>query len=108
MTGVENIEMLASHPTVDAVMVGPYDLSGSLGIPGQLSDKRVVKACDAIIRACKRHGISCGMHAVYPDLNEVRRHFDQGFTFLVLGSDIFHLWKRSEEVDQIIDALGEV
>ena len=66
IAGVENIEMLASHPAVDAIMVGPYDLSGSIGVPGRLNDKRVVKACNTIIQACKRHRISCGMHLVYP------------------------------------------
>ncbi len=106
MAGVENIESLASHPGVDAIMVGPYDLSGSLGIPGRLRDRRVVEACNTIIQACKRHGISCGMHLVYPDREEMRRHFAQGFTFLILGSDIFNLCKRSEEIDEMVDDLG--
>lgn len=106
--GVANIEKLASHPAVDAVMIGPYDLSGSLGIPGRLKDKRVVEACNRVIKACERQGISCGMHLVYPNVDEVREHLARGFTFLVLGSDIFNLWKRSEETDEIIDKLGKL
>lgn len=103
--GVENIEELASHPAVDAVMIGPYDLSGSLGVPGCLSDQRVVNACNIVIKACVSHGISCGMHLVYPKIEEARQHFARDFTFLVLGSDIFNLWKRTEETDQMIEEL---
>lgn len=106
--GVENIDALTAHPVVDAVMVGPYDLSGSLGVPGCLDAPRVMQACDTVIAACKRRGISCGMHLVYPTLEEVQRHFGRGFTFLVLGSDIFNLWKRGEEIDQIINASGKI
>lgn len=104
VASVENIDRLVSHPVVDAVMVGPYDLSGSLGIPGRIDDPRVIEACSAVVAACSRQGVGCGMHLVYPTLEEVRSHFSRGFTFLVLGSDIFNLWKRAEEVDRIIEA----
>ena len=35
--GVENIDDIASHDCVDGVMIGPYDLSGSYGLPGQIN-----------------------------------------------------------------------
>ena len=42
--GVENIEEITSHPSVDAVMIGPYDLSGSYGIPGEINNEIIEKA----------------------------------------------------------------
>ncbi len=102
--GVEGIEAIVSHPAVDGVMVGPYDLSGSFGVPGELRNPQVVKACSRVIAACRRAGVSCGLHLVYPNLEELRQRCADGFTFFVLGSDIFNLWQRSLEVDRLIDA----
>ena len=101
---VDNIDDILAHPAIDGIMVGPYDLSGSLGLPGQLTHPRVVEACQRVVRACARKNISCGMHLVYPKLADVKRQIAAGFTFLLLGSDIFNLWQRSLETDAIIDA----
>lgn len=103
---VDNVEDLVSHPAVDAVLLGPYDLSGSFGVPGKLDDPRVVKACDEVIGSCARAGISCGIHLVYPSLEEVKDHLERRLTFLVLGSDVFNLWKRAEQTDEIVRGCG--
>ena len=50
---VENIEAIASVPGVDAVLLGPYDLSASLGKMGEISDPVVTAAIDRITEACK-------------------------------------------------------
>ncbi|MBI4596947.1 MAG: 4-hydroxy-2-oxovalerate aldolase [Candidatus Omnitrophica bacterium] len=100
--GVERIQELVTHPGVDAVMVGPYDISGSLGLPGELQHPKVAAACRRVIAACAAAGKSCGYQLVYPDANDLRREFEAGFSFLVLGSDVFNLSHRSEEVDRMI------
>ncbi len=107
VAGVRNIEALAAHPAVDAVMIGPYDLSGSLGVPGKIGDPSVVAACREVAVACRKRGIGCGMHLVYPDLAEIQDHFARDFTFVILGSDIFNLWRRCVEVDQMIEQAGD-
>ena len=95
---VENIDRLLNNEHVDGVMTGPYDMSGSLGIPGQLDHPKVRNACKRVIEACKRFGISCGTQLVDPDPACVRRSFADGFTFLVLSSDVFLLWKWAERM----------
>jgi len=105
IAGVERIEEIVSHPAVDGVMVGPYDMSGSLGLPGQLRHPRVVEACARVIAACAARSVSCGLHLVYPKLEDVQRELSAGCTFLVLGSDIFNLSQRSLEVDAMVDAV---
>ncbi len=104
---VERIATLLTHPAVDGVMVGPYDMSGSLGVPGQLDHPRVREACQTVVRACAQAELSCGLHIVYPTVEEIRRQLDAGFTFLILGSDIFNLWKRGLEVDAMIEACAD-
>jgi len=106
-TGVERIDELVTHPAVDGVMIGPYDLSGSLRVPGELTHPRVVKACSHVIAACAKASMSCGIHLVYPTVEELQRQLSAGFTFFVLGSDIFNLWQRSVELDAMIEACGD-
>ncbi|MDP3722466.1 MAG: aldolase/citrate lyase family protein [Candidatus Omnitrophota bacterium] len=104
ITAVEQIGSIVTHPDVDGVMVGPYDLSGSLGIPGKLSDPRVTEAAGRVVAACASAGKSCGTHLVRPSLEGIRQHLASGFTFFVLGSDVFNLAQRSEEFDAMIEA----
>jgi 2-dehydro-3-deoxyglucarate aldolase len=101
---VRRIEPLVAHPAVDGVMVGPYDLSGSLGIPGQLAHPKVAEACATVVAACRRAGKSCGLHVIHPTLEDIQRRFAEGYTFLLLGSDVFHLWRRTAEVDGMLEA----
>lgn len=107
ITAVERIETIVSHPAVDAVMVGPYDLSGSLGVPGELAHPRVREACAKVMAACETASVSCGLHLVYPTMEEIRRQLAAGCTLLVLGSDIFNLWQRGLEVDQMLTRCEE-
>ena len=57
---VESIEKITSNPDLDAIMIGPYDLSGSLGVPGEKFHPLVKEAELKVINACKERRISCG------------------------------------------------
>lgn len=100
--GVEAAEDLISHPQVDGVMMGPYDLSGSLGLPGQLSHRRVREACAEVIETCRKFGKACGTQIVDPTRESVAEHLRQGYTFAVLSSDVFLLWKWSQRMRELI------
>ena len=103
--GVEAIDTLLSCDAVNGVMIGPYDLSGSLGIPGQLSHPRVTEACARVIEACQRHRKACGTQLVEPTAEAIRAALDAGYTFVVLASDVFILWKWSERMRKDLEAL---
>ena len=100
--GVENIEEILSVKAIDGVMIGPYDISGSLGIPGQLEHAKVKAACKKVIVACKKFKKSCGNQIVMPDEKNVQAAFNEGFNFVVLGSDLFFLWKCAERMRSLI------
>lgn len=102
---VENIDALLAYPEVDGVMVGPYDISGSLGVPGQTNHPKVREAGQKIIEAAKRAGKSCCTQIADVTPDKVRDAFDQGFTFVILGSDLFILWKWAEDMRAV---MGEV
>lgn len=103
--GVENVDKLLSYEEVDGAMIGPYDISGSLGIPGQLNHPKVVEASRIVIEACKKSGKACGTQLVEPDREGILSALSDGYTFIVLSSDIFLLWKWSDRIKTIVEKL---
>jgi 2-keto-3-deoxy-L-rhamnonate aldolase RhmA len=99
--GVENIDDILSVDGIDGAMVGPYDLSGSYGVPGQLDHALVKQACLKINAACKRAGKSCGTQLVNPDNKNTAQAFKDGFNFLVLSSDLFAMWTWGDSIRKI-------
>ena len=91
VTAVENIDDIISHEAVDGVMVGPYDLSGSLGVPGQTNAKIVKEACEKVIAACKQYNKGCCTQIQKPTKEIVSESIKDGYSFLILGSDLFIL-----------------
>ena len=87
-SAVDQIEAIAATPGVDLVVVGPSDLSASLGVIGDPKDARLAAAIDRIFKACRDAGVKFGMpveHAGYRlTAAELR---DQGAWFLTGGSD---------------------
>ena len=100
--GVEAAEELLAHPAVDGAMVGPYDISGSLGIPGQLDHPAVQKACAQVIQACRKQGKACGTQVVEPTPARVKAALRRGYTFVMLASDVFILWKWGEAMGKLL------
>lgn len=103
VAGVEQAEEIVGHPGVDGAMVGPYDISGSLGIPGQLDHPRVQEACSKVVQACERLGKACGTQLVEPTPARAAEALGAGFSFVVLSSDLFLLWKWGEAMKGIVE-----
>lgn len=102
---VENIEKLLAFDEIDGVMVGPYDISGSLGVPGQTSHPKVIEASKKVIAACERFGKSCGTQVADASNESVQALFDLGYTYAILGSDLFVLWKWAEQMQGLIKSM---
>ena len=96
-TALERIDELLSVPKIDAVMIGPADLSISLGVAGQFEHPTLVAAIEKIRDACNRHGIAPGIHM--RSLKLVQYWRDHGMLFLSCNSEIgFMLEKATETV----------
>jgi 2-dehydro-3-deoxyglucarate aldolase len=103
--GVENIEQLLVFEEVDAVMIGPLDIAGSLGVPGQTTHPLVIEASQKVIAACEKYGKSCGTQVADVTSESVKTLFDLGYNYVVLGSDLFALWKWSAQMQDLIKKL---
>ena len=80
-----NIEDILSVEGVDAVFVGPFDLSASLGIPGQTSDPRVREAIGRIGKACASRRVPAGIFS--RDALTARNAAAEGFSLLCVSTD---------------------
>lgn len=89
VTAVENIDAIAAVPGIDAVLLGPYDLSASLGKMGQVGDHKVVAAIDRITAACQAARIPLGYFGVSADA--IQPYVDQGYSLIVAGVDTLFL-----------------
>ena len=95
---VRNVEAIFSVPGVDAYMIGPYDMSGSLGIPGQLDHPKVVEAKAKVLKAGRNKRIVPGIHLVHPTEAQIEEALKLGYRFIALSSDILLLKDASDAV----------
>ncbi|HOX56899.1 MAG TPA: aldolase/citrate lyase family protein [Candidatus Paceibacterota bacterium] len=84
---IANLDAILRVEGVDGVFIGPLDLSGSMGITGQLDHPQMVAALDKYRAACRAHKQSAGLHIIRPSEANVRRALDEGYTMLALGLD---------------------
>ena len=87
---------LLSLKGIDAVMVGPLDLSISLGIPGDFSNPKLVDTVDKIRESCVAHGVAPGIQMRSLQLAKMWR--DRGMLFLGCNSESGMLMERATEI----------
>lgn len=86
--GLENIDRILDVPGIDSVVIGPYDLSGSMNLLGQLLHPDLLAACRHIVERCKAHHVPCGP-SIGPGNEEFLRFWlDQKTDFLFCGDDL--------------------
>ncbi len=88
---VENIEEILAVDGIDGVFIGPYDLSGSYGIVGQVDHDIIKEAKVKVLEACRKHNKVAGQHIVRATKENVNEAIEQGYTFFALGTDILFI-----------------
>jgi 4-hydroxy-2-oxoheptanedioate aldolase len=84
---VRNLDAILATPGIDAIYVGPADLSVSLGLPPRANDDRneFTEALETIVAGCRKAGIVPGIHAT---AQLVERRLEQGFRMITVTSDM--------------------
>jgi 2-dehydro-3-deoxyglucarate aldolase/4-hydroxy-2-oxoheptanedioate aldolase len=85
VAGVENAPALIAHPAVDAVIIGPYDLSSSYGVPGQIDAPQVAGAIASVLTLCRQAGKPCGIFAATAE--KARAYAQMHFDLIAVGID---------------------
>ena len=100
--GLKNIEQILGTENLDGIMIGPYDMSGSLGVPGQIQHPLVLEAEKTIIAACVRANKSCGTQLAKFTPSNVQSAVDKGYTFIIASSDLFILNDWTQDANKTI------
>ncbi len=100
--GVEQIESIVQVPGVDAIMIGPYDLSGSYDKLGQIEDVEVQKGIEKVRVACRKFDKPLGIFAL--EANQGKIYLAQGYQFLVVGMDVHYLWSKAKEISDTVQS----
>ncbi|MBE0613493.1 MAG: 2,4-dihydroxyhept-2-ene-1,7-dioic acid aldolase [Burkholderiales bacterium] len=85
---IDQLEEILTVPGVDGFLIGPYDLSCSLGIPGQFEKAEFTSALARIRETGKRLGCPAGLHIVEPDTQRLEQTIREGYTFIAYGVDM--------------------
>ncbi len=85
---VDQLEAILRVPGVDGFIVGPYDLSCSMGIAGQFEQAEFVHTIKRIHEIGQQVGSLVGMHIVEPDLQQLEQMARDGYNFIAYSVDI--------------------
>ncbi len=92
---VEAREEILSVPGIDAVMIGPADLSISMGVPGEFQHPKMIEAMESIRDTCERHGIAPGTQT--RAVPQAKFWKERGMRFLGCGSEIGFMYEKAKE-----------
>ena len=106
---VNNIDNIFSVPNIDGFMIGPYDLSGSMGKPGAFHDADVEAAISKVMKSSKKYKLTPGFHSVSSEPKEARRRRRQGFKFLGFSVDSIFLGNAAAKaLAQVKNSQGDL
>lgn len=97
---VDHLEEILSVDGIDATIIGPYDLSGSLGYPGEFDRQVFLDALRKYEEISQKLKKPMGYHIVKPTKEDVEEHVRKGYQFIALGFDSFFIGEKSKEVLQ--------
>ena len=84
---LENLDAILEVQGLDALLVGPYDLSSSLGVTGVLDHPKIVEALEVILKKSVAAEIPVGIHIVNPSLPDLKMRLSQGYKFIPFSID---------------------
>lgn len=85
---LERLEEILTTPGVDGFIIGPYDLSCSLGVSGQFDHPDFTAAMERIRTTGLRLGSPAGLHIVEPDCDRLTQTLEEGYRFIAFSVDI--------------------
>lgn len=95
---VQNLEEILEVKGIDAILIGPYDLSASIGITGDFKNTEYKKNLKKILNTCKKKKIPAGIHCVNPTNNEVNKIINADYKFIACAMDAIMIRKSAMEL----------
>jgi 2-keto-3-deoxy-L-rhamnonate aldolase RhmA len=97
---IASVDQILAVPGIDAVFVGPYDLSNSMGLVGQVSHPDVVAVIDKVRAACARTNSAMGIFCSNAD--QARNEIGAGVRMVAVGTDIMHMANSARSTLEVL------
>ena len=88
---INNLDAILSNKFVDGSIIGPYDLSASMGKPGKYNDKDVKEVLSKYEVIAKKYNKMIGFHVIEPDYKIVQEKINKGYDFIAFSLDTIFL-----------------
>jgi len=85
---INNLEDILSVEGIDAVFIGPYDLTASMGITAEFHNESYMKVIEHINQVCQEKKIISGIHVVEPSVKQVIDRYKEGYNLIAYSLDI--------------------
>lgn len=86
---------------LDAILIGPYDLSASMGLTAKFEAPEFMATMERIRAHCAEHSIPCGVHVVMPDAGLLKQRITEGYRFIAYSTDAVFLRTCAENPNRI-------
>lgn len=94
--GINNLDEILSVPGIDVIFIGPYDLSQSLGIPGEVNNPLVTERMKEVVLKCKENKVSVGTFA--DDIKTAKFWVSLGVQYMAFSVDVGILYSNSSTI----------
>ena len=88
ISAIDNLEEIFSVSNIDGYIIGPYDLSASMGIPGEFDNPKFIDVVNKIKSTASQCKVCGGIHIIEPKPEELEKRIDDGYRFLAYSLDI--------------------
>ena len=95
--GINNLEKILDLKNISGTLLGPYDLSSSLGVIGKLESPLVKKAIKKYEEISNKKKVPMGIHVAQPDLNKIKLAYKKRYKFVASGTDMIFLGNSCKE-----------
>ena len=91
INAINELDAIISTDGVDGTFIGPYDLSGSMGKPGQWDEPAVKEALLIYEQTVKKYDKYVGFHVIQPEFELVKDKIEKGYNFIAFSLDVLFL-----------------
>jgi 2-dehydro-3-deoxyglucarate aldolase len=93
---VTNLDEILEVEGVDAIMIGPYDLSASMGMTAEFEHPDFIAAMSHILNTAQQHQVPAGIHVVAPSESELSQRIAEGYRFIAYSMDAILLQQAAK------------
>lgn len=94
---VDQLDEILQVDGLDAILIGPYDLSASMGLTAKFDEPKFIAEMNRIRTLCVRRHIPCGVHVVMPEPATLAQRIADGYRFIAYSIDAVFLNSASEK-----------